>query len=213
MQDKLLEMVPVPLSYMAIMIREIAHTEQAVKELLKGTGIAASDLLDPEGQITLAQQLNLFKKAAEQHPGIALALGLKANILTHGPLGQAILSSATFRDALLVLGKYAKTRNPIVQYELKETAKCAVLEFTQMVDLKDARILYTEGSMATVKSFLKYFLGENFKEITFYFSFLAPKHAELYQDALECPSVFSWSKDQVTFPLDYLDLPLSLIHI
>ena len=168
MKDKLLEMVPVPLSYMTIMIREITHSEQEVAELLQGTGIEPSSLLDPDCTITLAQQLKLFEKAAKQDAGIALALGLKANILTHGPLGQAMLSSETFRDALKVLCKYAKTRNPVVQYDFKETSNLAVLEFSQMVDLKGARILYTEGSMATVKTFLKFFLAEKFKDINFY---------------------------------------------
>ena len=210
MQDKLLEMVPVPLSYMTIMIREITQNDQEVAELLQGTGIEPSSLLDPDCTITLAQQLKLFEKAAKQDAGIALALGLKANILTHGPLGQAMLSSETFRDALKVLCKYAKTRNPVVQYDFKETSNLAVLEFSQMVDLKGARILYTEGSMATVKTFLKFFLAEKFKDINFYFSYLPPTHADLYEELLECPVVFSWTKDQVTFPLEYLDIPMPL---
>ena len=71
--------------------------------ILQGTGLSQQQLLDPNMVVTGHQELQLIHNLVEQlggRPTLGLEVGTRYHFTTFGPLGMALMSSASIREAL-----------------------------------------------------------------------------------------------------------------
>jgi AraC-like DNA-binding protein len=71
--------------------------------ILKGTGISQQQLLDPNMVVSGHQELQLIHNLVElfeDRPTLGLEVGTRYHFTTFGPLGMALISSASIREAL-----------------------------------------------------------------------------------------------------------------
>ncbi|MBJ9720976.1 AraC family transcriptional regulator [Acinetobacter calcoaceticus] len=71
--------------------------------ILKGTGISQQQLLDPQMVVAGHQELQLIHNLVElfaDRPVLGLEVGARYHFTTFGPLGMALMSSASIREAL-----------------------------------------------------------------------------------------------------------------
>lgn len=71
--------------------------------ILKGTGISQQQLLDPQMVVAGHQELQLIHNLVElfaDRPTLGLEVGARYHFTTFGPLGMALMSSASIREAL-----------------------------------------------------------------------------------------------------------------
>ncbi|MFH3651323.1 AraC family transcriptional regulator ligand-binding domain-containing protein, partial [Acinetobacter baumannii] len=71
--------------------------------ILQGTGLSQQQLLDPNMVVTGHQELQLMHNLVEQlgdRPTLGLEVGTRYHFTTFAPLGMALMSSASIREAL-----------------------------------------------------------------------------------------------------------------
>ena len=79
------------------------------KTILHGTGISELDILDPQNDIFLTQELQIFRNLIEHAPApeTAWELGLYLNMKVHGAAGKMVGCAPTFGDSLSSLIDYS----------------------------------------------------------------------------------------------------------
>src|SRR5262245_10824381 len=79
----------------------------STQTLLAESGIQLNDLRHPTYTPSVTQYRVVVRKIVElSPPGIGIAMGLETTILDEGPLGYALLSSATLRDVNALVERY-----------------------------------------------------------------------------------------------------------
>ena len=74
--------------------------------LLAGSGIASADLSRADTRITTHQEMRVCANAVALRRDIGLELGRRMHVSSYGMLGYALLTSATFGDALRLALRY-----------------------------------------------------------------------------------------------------------
>ncbi len=133
------------LAHYGEILYELAIEKGADPELLlKGTGIRESVLRNPDASLTYEQFIELVSNALTltNEPALGLYYGTRLKFTTHGPMGQAFISSETLSDAIASIIKYYRTR-------------LAFIKMTFFIDEDDAVIQLDENLGSGVfKSFL-----------------------------------------------------------
>lgn len=100
--------LPMTSAYFRLILGEYGTAGRDRAALLAGTGIG-----EPDAEITLGQQLRQIHNANRLlPPDWALAVGARLHAATHGPVGTAVATAPTLRDALAVMTRYGWLRSP-----------------------------------------------------------------------------------------------------
>jgi AraC-like DNA-binding protein len=84
----------------ALLVAAGASVEVGVADLLRGSGLSARDLADHRREVTAQQELRVVRNLLAAAPSMTGALvGARYHASTFGPLGFALISSATLGEA------------------------------------------------------------------------------------------------------------------
>ncbi|GAA3543932.1 AraC family transcriptional regulator ligand-binding domain-containing protein [Nocardioides daeguensis] len=84
----------------ALLVAMGAEAGVSTAALLRGTGLGARDVADPQREVTAEQELRVVRNLLATAPGVTGAhVGAAYHASTFGPLGFALLSSPTLGDA------------------------------------------------------------------------------------------------------------------
>lgn len=92
--------------------------------ILEETGISQQQLLDPNMVVTGQQELQVIHNLVEQlgdRPTLGLDVGTRYHFTTFGPLGMALMSSASIREALDLALTYFSLTFAFTQFLVSET--------------------------------------------------------------------------------------------
>lgn len=90
--------------------------------MLRAACLEPINLVDPEGQVSAAQELRCqeaFVAATRHIPGIWLRTGLRYRLMSYGPLGLLVLSAATVSSALRQLNRYQALTFSLLTYPIE----------------------------------------------------------------------------------------------
>ena len=105
-----------PARYFSLLQDMVAERGMAPESLLADTGIQAGVMAAPDGALSLEQLQRLAANAVARFPDIALDLGERIHLASHGILGFAGLTAATVEDALAVAEKNFALVTPFLQF-------------------------------------------------------------------------------------------------
>lgn len=192
----------------------LAERGLPVEPLLAGTGIAADDLKQPVRLITPAQEQQVFANAARLSGATvtALKLGQRMRISAYGQLGFAMLSSATFGEAIQVmlshpnmLGSYF--RLSAESYDGTATALCA-RDYRQSPEL---HLFNLELCLSSIKAMLDDVLGRPLPLQAVHLNIPDPAHVDHFPSFFgECPVLSEQPCSALIFNNDWLTAPLPL---
>ena len=96
--------------------------------LLAGSGICAADLSRADTRITTNQEMRVCANAVALRRDVGLALGRQMHVSAYGILGYALLTSATFGDALRLALRYPALLGTLFELSLSlDDRDCARL--------------------------------------------------------------------------------------
>lgn len=109
----------IAINYSSQLVRFMESQGFAADQVLEGTGIPAPVLSNPEGRISPRQHEALVARVRRlmRDELLGLRFGRQMRLSAHGHLGLAIMSSATLRDAVLLLVRYFPTVTRLVRLE------------------------------------------------------------------------------------------------
>jgi AraC-like DNA-binding protein len=90
--------------------------------ILRAACLEPAHLVDPEGQVSAAQELRFqegFVAATRSIPGIWLRTGLRYRLMSYGPLGLLVLSAPTVAAGLRVLNRYEALTFSLLAYPIE----------------------------------------------------------------------------------------------
>ncbi|MGD0275612.1 MAG: AraC family transcriptional regulator [Syntrophales bacterium] len=181
--------------------------------LLSGSGIAISDLDNPDAIITTEQELLVIKNLLKLVPdtGLGLIIGNQIHIGIHGQLGMAALSSNTLLDAIEIFFQFSDLLLTYFHYDLTVKDRLAFIKMTELIDLTDMRRFISEREFVSTYRLATDLFGTPFPLIEARIAYPRPKYYSYYKDIYHCPIVFNASDHMFVFDSRYLfkQLPMA----
>jgi AraC-like DNA-binding protein len=143
-------------------------------------------------------------------PALGLTAGRRIQLVDHGILGYAFISSANLRKAFEIFAQYQKIQGPIVNVSLRTEGRDAIYAAEKArpidADLYKYGIASWLGEVTNIRSLFD--PGElEFTSATV--TFPESRGAALYRELLRCDVHFGGPANELRFPDKNLDVPFS----
>jgi len=143
-------------------------------------------------------------------PALGLKAGRRIQLVDHGILGYAFISSANLRKAFEIFAEYQKIQGPVVNVSLRSEGNQAIYVAEKArpidADLYKYGIASWLGEATNIRSLFD--PGElEFTRATV--TFPESPGADLYRELLRCDVQFGAQANELRFPAKFLDAPFS----
>jgi AraC-like DNA-binding protein len=140
-------------AFARLVLRVAGHWGIEPRVLLKGTGIAQSDLEDLSSRLPLESMLHLIERARQLtgEPGLGWYAGLEATVSMYGYLGFGMLSAATLQEAIELLVAFSPLLGTVLTLRLEpgEWGRTSLV-IDEQVDLGSARDFVLGGFLVAI---------------------------------------------------------------
>lgn len=200
----------IPVIYARLISHAAGNTPRQVKAVLKGTGIDESDGGQQSRGMTILQYQKLLQNARRisGDNAIALRAGMNLPLTTHGDLGIAISTAASYRAALDVFAGFTKVRNPYGGTRVIRNGD----EVSLVAEMD--MILGRERDMALDLVFAVFCSGPMLETLPMLANPLLkisrqqPENSHVYRQLLGCEILWGQKLDAFVFRATDLDQPL-----
>jgi len=201
-----LERVPMTMGYFRLLLQRFGDTPERRAAILDGTGVGELDLLDPEADIALSQQIQQFDNLSRLlGEGWVFEADELTNHATHGALGIAALTATNLEAALKIAGRYAQVRSPFYHLRMRRTGQIVTIEYEPAVVLEPAQWrTIIEIAFSALTAVLATIAGKQLAGIRFCFPGEAPAHAELARARLGGTLKYDAPVTALELPVTYL---------
>ncbi len=185
-------------SYARVLLAQFPAREA---EMLAGSGLSPGALMQAD-RISVHQQLAIFGNAARMaEPGWALRYAAGISAAMHGAMGVAAVSAPTVGEALSVVARFARTRDPYMEFRLFETADAVGLEFViDVIPLGDLELPMAEICFSFAFAMVGVIAGAASSACQLTLAAAEPAHAALYAQFLPVPCTFGAARHALLVP-------------
>ena len=187
---------------------ELGAQGVSVEALFARTGIKPRQLEDPKARMSHRQRLAIYANARRlaTRPEIGLLAGARQRLSDYGIYGYAMVSSATFGQALLLSVEHVTMAGPAVrQISFSIENNTAILRSHGVETLGDLLPFAAEFWRSSMTSLFSHVLGEAFPTKRMIFTFPRPPYWRLYERMFNCPVEFGGETMEWRFDPAVLD--------
>lgn len=204
----------VPMHHPRLLLEIAREKGASVTQLVAGTGIDTSMFSSPHARISYLQFAMLIANALRLtgDPNLGFELGRRMQFTHMGPLGMAIMSSATFGEACEMALRYYRTVSPAWAIAARVEGEHAIVTVEEVIDLHLFRTFGTEALITTFAALSRSLAGLGPHEpFAAQLRIAYPKPADTRgYDMLGAREVlFDCGTTQIIFDAEYLRRPLS----
>ena len=178
--------------------------------LLTGSGIAGTDLHQPDTRITTRQEMRVCANAVALRQDIGLDLGQRMHVSAYGMLGYALLTSATFGDALRLALRYPALLGTLFKLSLEADGERIWFTAADYRETPAMQMFNVELCLASLKVICDDLLGQPLALLGARFEYSAPDYRARYSECFACPLQFDAGTNAFAFDKRWLDQPLPL---
>jgi len=149
----------------------------------------------------------LASVSADLPPGWHLALAPRLDAAAHGPLGYALLSSATLADALATLVEYAEIRFPFVWFVQSVDRATCRMECLPSGDLGSLRQPLMELSAVGITRLISQVAGRGGDDLRLMLGGAPPAYSARLREVSGAQLDYAGDNIAVLFPSGWLGLP------
>lgn len=184
-------------------LRELGYDTEP---MLAEAGIHPASLDQPHGMLSLEQSVALFQiaMARTQRVDLGLEVAARFDLTLFGPLGVAVSTAPTVRDALHRWISYSRIYNRVTRYELREDADGGHLIFHELMHMGAARRLILDAALPVQMRVLES-LGANLANIHIEIPGPAPHWGDVYSQFFRGRLVSCHSEAAIHIPQRELD--------
>lgn len=185
----------------SVLINTLSTMGVSAESILEGSGIAVSDLKDPEKWIRTDQELYILRRVLKltSVPEIGLLLGGNYHVGIQGYTGIVAMFCQTFMDAVEIAMKYAEVSLTYFRYELKINGRKAFICMDEIMDLFNLRQIISEREFVSVFRMCSDILGKTFPMIEVHIAYPEPSYGWHYTNYFQCPVVFGSGTNALIF--------------
>jgi AraC-like DNA-binding protein len=198
----------IPGTYANLLMDTVARWNITPAQMLEGTGIAPSQLLDPVWHLDFEVFENLVRRAIvlTGEPGLGFHVGVQMTVTCHGLIGFAAMIAKDIREALEIAQEFVRLQTALVSLRLEVGDEHAYLYFEQHFskDLEDAVTFCLMLGFAMMGSAVcgRQLVGD--AEIPF----AEPEYFHRFAHLVPGKVSFNQPHMRLAFPLDFLDIPM-----
>ena len=178
--------------------------------LLAGSGIRAADLSRADTRITTNQEMRVCANAVALRRDVGLALGRQMHVSAYGMLGYALLTSATFGDALRLALRYPALLGTLFTLSLEADGERIWFTAADYRESPAMQMFNVELCLASLKVICDDLLGQPLALLGARFEYSAPDYRARYSECFACPLQFDAGTNAFAFDKRWLDQPLPL---
>lgn len=178
--------------------------------LLAGSGISAADLSRADTRITTNQEMQVCANAVALKRDIGLELGRRMHVSSYGILGYALLTSATFGDALRLALRYPALLGTLFELSLEEDGERIWFAAADYRENPALAVFNAEFCLVSLKVICDDLLGHPLPLLGARFEHSAPDYQASYATHFDCSLRFDSSDNAFAFDKHWLDQPLPL---
>ncbi|EPL15839.1 AraC family transcriptional regulator [Pseudomonas sp. CF161] len=178
--------------------------------LLAGSGISPADLSRADTRITTNQEMLVCANAVALRRDIGLELGRRMHVSSYGMLGYALLTSATFGDALRLALRYPALLGTLFELSLEQDGERVWFAASDYRENPAMAVFNIEFCLVSLKVICDDLLGQPLPLLGARFEYPAPDYQARYSERFECPLQFAATTNAFAFDRRWLDQPLPL---
>lgn len=178
--------------------------------LLAGSGISAADLARADTRITTNQEMQVCANAVALKHDIGLELGRRMHVSCYGILGYALLTSATFGDALRLALRYPALLGTLFELSLEADGERIWFTAGDYRESPALELFNVELCLASLKVICDDLLGHPLPLLGARFAYSAPDYQARYAECFTCPLQFEAGTHAFAFDKRWLEQPLPL---
>lgn len=178
--------------------------------LLAGSGICAADLSRADARITTHQEMQVCANAVALQRDIGLELGQRMHVSSYGMLGYALLTSATFGDALRLALRYPALLGTLFELSLVEDGDRIWFTAGDYRENPELTLFNVELCLVSLKVICDDLLGHALPLLGARFEYDAPSYQACYAERFDCPLQFQATANAFAFDRRWLEQPLPL---
>ncbi|MBT2371559.1 AraC family transcriptional regulator [Pseudomonas fluorescens] len=182
----------------------------ASEVLLAGSGICGADLSRADTRITTNQEMRVCTNAVALRRDIGLELGQRMHVSSYGMLGYALLTSATFGDALRLALRYPALLGTLFELSLEEDSQRIWFTASDYRENPALTEFNVEFCLVSLKVICDDLLGHSLPLLGARFEHSAPDYRVRYAERFDCSLQFEATANAFAFDRRWLDQPLPL---
>ncbi|MDM0114972.1 AraC family transcriptional regulator [Variovorax sp. J22R133] len=192
------------------LVETMADFGVGAEALFSGTGITPKSIVDSQARISHRQKIALFEnvRTLTPEPAVALLAGQRQRMSDMGVFGYAILSSATFAEAIEFGMRHLRLAGPVLEKSFRVEGDLAIFEGHEYAALGPLLPVATEFWFSSIQAMLSRTLDRPFEARRLLLPYAPPEHAHRYEEILRCAVEFDAPMMQWEFDASLLPLPL-----
>jgi AraC-like DNA-binding protein len=180
-------------------------------ECLAATGIAPSQLAQPNAEVAAGQELEVIRnlvRALPDVPGLGLLAGARYHLTTHGIWGFALVSSPNLRSAISFGLRYLDLTFAFNRIGLQERSGEAMMILDDAEVPADLRRFLVEREGASIMTLQRDMFSAAIPLTRVEVSYPEPPYADMYVEVFGIRPQFGAPSNLAAFDAAVLDLPL-----
>lgn len=177
-----------------------------------GSGLTREQLNDPTLRVSYRQARSVIRRAllATGEAGLGLAVGRRETLGSFGLLGLAMMTSATFGEAMQVGIAHHRVSGSLldVSFEVVGPHEVALAAWPRFNDAPLLPFL-CEELFASALAIARELLGSSFRPSRLEVTYAQPMHASAYDDYFQCELVFGARYNRIVLDVSWLAHPLA----
>lgn len=199
----------IPVAYPRLLVDLVCARGHTRADVLTGTGLSESLLLNPDARIAPAHFVHLVANAwyLTKDPALGYEFGLRTPLTAHGFLGYALMSCSNLGEAIQLGQRFIRLRTVLFSLQLHEDGDTAVMEIVENYPTGLMRQFAMENILVGLARGGNFLTGATWDSGEIWFDFPEPAYYAAYRDRLP-PIRFSRGANQLRFPRSLLSQPL-----
>jgi AraC-like DNA-binding protein len=209
---KLREKVYAPLKILTI-VQALSECGVTAEAALAGTGLSIDEVRDPDARTSVQQLLAVGRNAVRLSPlpDLGLTVGRRLHVTSYGLYGYAMLCAETMRQGFELAIKYQDLATPVMRVSLSASGETAILNLPTHGDVGFLGIspheygFFLDMQFALHGTLARDVMGPWCVPTKVFYALSMPAHAEQIGRVLECRVAFGHARNEIHYPLDWLD--------
>lgn len=191
------------------LLAELEAQGVGAQALLSGTALSLQQVRDPDTRISHRQKMAIFAnmRRLARHPDSGLRAGAQQRISDFGILGYALLSSATFGQAVEFGIRHIRLLGPVFEKTFRLTGDEGAFVAEGFYPLGELMPLATEFWFASTQALVECVLEKPFPAVRLLLPYAAPPYWRRYEEVFRCPVEFDSDVMELRFDASVLDEP------
>jgi len=198
------------LNAVSLVLETFASEGLPHEALLAGSGICMADLERADIRIATHQEMQVCANAVALRREVGLELGRRMRVSSYGILGYALLTSATFGDALRLALAFPALLGTLFELRLIEEGDVVWFSASDYRDNETLTAFNSELCMTSLKVICDDLLGHPLPLLAARFAYPAPDYRQRYSENFPCRVRFDQADNAFAFARSWLDQPLPL---